>query len=189
MSGCRAKTKSNSRSYKILGAADWNKLKYVFFLYPVWFSFLDMFSIFFHIFFNFVLFVSFLLLFFVIFVFSMIVCHHSCVFRLLLNGSFIFSPFPGNLCNFDKCSLIFFVFLRFCIHYLTSRSKFIQYYLLLCPSCFNLLLAVQKLLPMFHYFMLYHVFFFPLFHSFSSIVHFCITFYSPFYFRFFSCMF
>ena len=78
----------------------------------------------------------------------MIVCHHSCVFRLLLNGSFIFSPFPGNLCNFDKCSLIF------CIHYLTSHSKFILYNLLLCPSCFNLLLAVQKLLPMFH---LFHV--------------------------------
>ena len=29
VSGCRAKTRFNSRSYKILGAADWKKLKYV----------------------------------------------------------------------------------------------------------------------------------------------------------------
>ena len=46
VSGCRAKANLDSRSYKILGAADWKTLKYVFFLYPFWFSFLDMFSIF-----------------------------------------------------------------------------------------------------------------------------------------------
>ena len=144
VSGCRAKAKLDSRSYKILGAADWKTLKYVFFLYPFWFSFLDMFSIFSIYIFNFVLVVSFLLLFFVILVFSIIICHYSCVFRLLLNGSFIFDPFLGNLCNFDTCSLIFVVFPRFCIDYLTSRSKFILYYFLLCPTCFNLLFAVQK---------------------------------------------
>ena len=61
-SGCRAKNKFKGRYYEILGAAEWKKLKYVsFFLYPFRFSFLDMVSIFFRVFFNFVFLVLFLL--------------------------------------------------------------------------------------------------------------------------------
>ena len=69
VSGCTAKTRFNSRSSKILGAADWKKLKYVLFPLSILVSCLDMFSTFFDVHFNFVLVVSFLPLFFVIFVF------------------------------------------------------------------------------------------------------------------------
>ena len=120
VSGCWAKTKLNCRSYKILGAADWKKLKLEFLPVFIFWSFFDHFlhfSIFlsFHfivslpIFFNcvfvFVPLLFFVIVIFLLYLFGIVHLFSDC----FLNGSFIFSPSPGNLCNFDACYACSFV--------------------------------------------------------------------------------
>lgn len=75
--------------------------------------------------------------------FYIVIWHCSCVLRSFFEWFIHLRPFPGHLCHFDACSFIFFVFLRLCIDYLTSCSKFLLYFFS-CFCSFNLLLAVQK---------------------------------------------
>ena len=112
----RIYTLNDISSHRIFGAADWKKFKHglffiLFFFYPLVVVFMfRYFSHIFHVFFNFVLLFHFSCFFLVIFVFSMMICHYSCVLRLVLSGSFTFSQFPGYLCDFDTCSPTAFLY-------------------------------------------------------------------------------